>query len=213
MGSGTRNKVLVEQANGQPAKPGALGRGLWRGSNSRVSISVPMRYLVIVGLILLAVLLLLLGRHLQAPTHVSDKVYDLLLGTLLSHRVPEVSIDQLASGHFRVLDARSYREFDVSHLHGATCVGYDDFDVNRLAGIEKQDPLAVYCSVGYRSERIAEKLRRQGYTSVVNVYGGIFEWVNTGHPVVTGQATETDKVHAYSAFWSIWLKRGERVDQ
>lgn len=166
-----------------------------------------------IGLILLVVLLFLWGRYVQAPTHLNDKVYDLLLATLLPHSVPEVSIDKLASGHFHILDARSYREFDVSHIQGATWVGYDDFDVARLAGIEKQDSLAVYCSVGYRSERIAETLRRQGYSNVVNVYGGIFEWVNTGHPVVTGQATTTNKVHAYSAFWGVWLKRGEKVYQ
>lgn len=172
-----------------------------------------MRYSVMIGLMLLVILLFLVERHSQATTHVSDRVYDLLLSTLLSHSVPEVSIDQLASGLFRVLDARSYQEFEVSHIQDATWVGYEEFDVTRLAGIEKQDPLAVYCSVGYRSERISELLHQQGYINVVNVYGGIFEWVNTGHPVVTDQATETNKVHAYSALWGVWLKRGERVYQ
>jgi rhodanese-related sulfurtransferase len=170
-----------------------------------------MSHSVIIGAILLMALLFLWSRQLQAPTHVSDKVYDLLLATLLSHSVPEVSSEKLASEPFRVLDTRSYREFEVSHIQGAIWVGYDDFDVARLAGIERQGPVAVYCSVGYRSERIAEKLRQQGYTNVVNVYGGIFEWVNTGHPVITGLGTETDKVHAYSAFWGVWLKRGERL--
>ena len=108
-----------------------------------------------IGLILLVVLLFLWGRYVQAPTHLNDKVYDLLLATLLPHSVPEVSIDKLSSGHFHILDARSYRKFDVSHIQGATWVGYDDFDEARLAGIEKQDCFAVYCSVGYRSERIA----------------------------------------------------------
>ena len=164
-----------------------------------------------IGLMLLMAFLFLWGRQLQAPTHVSGKVYDLLLATLLSHRVPEVSIDQLMSEPFHLLDARSYQEFEVSHIQGAIWVGYNDFEAARLAGIERRDPVAVYCSVGYRSERIAEKLHQQGYTNVVNVYGGLFEWVNTGHPVVTGLGTETDKVHAYSAFWGVWLKRGERL--
>ncbi len=159
------------------------------------------------------VFLFLLEHHLQASIHVSDRAYDLLLATFLSHSVSEVSIDELVAGRFHVLDARSYREFEVSHLQGATRVGYEDFAVARLAGIEKDNPVAVYCSVGYRSERIAEQLRQQGYTSVVNVYGGIFEWMNTGHLVVTGHSTETDKVHAYSAFWGVWLKRRERVYQ
>ncbi len=114
---------------------------------------------MISGLVVLGVLLFLWGRHLHAPTHVSDTAYDLLLSSLLSHSVPEVSVDQIESGQYRLLDARAYREFEVSHIAGATWVGYDDFDLARLAGIEHQTPLAVYCSVGYRSERIAEQLR------------------------------------------------------
>jgi len=47
--------------------------------------------------------------------------------------------------------------------------------------------------------------------NVVNVYGGIFEWVNRGHPVVTGDGTETETVHAYSKSWSMWLTRGNHV--
>lgn len=62
----------------------------------------------------------------------------------------------------------------------------------------KHVPIAVSCSVGYRSERIAECLRRQDDTSVVNVFGRIFEWVNIEHPAVTGHVTETDKLHTYS---------------
>jgi rhodanese-related sulfurtransferase len=170
-----------------------------------------MRYLLIIGLVGLAIVLFLGRRNLQAPMHVSDKAYDLLLSTLLSHSVPEISVTGLASGHFQILDARSYREFEVSHIPGAAWVGYEDFSLDRLTGIDTQSPVAVYCSVGYRSERIAEQLHRRGYTNVVNVYGGIFQWVNTGHPVVTSDGTETEAVHAYSILWGLWLKRGERI--
>ncbi len=170
-----------------------------------------MRYLVILGSIVFALFLFLWDRNLQAPIHVRDKAYDLLLSTLLSHSVPEVSVDQIASANFHILDARAYREFEVSHIEGATWVGYDDFDIGRLAGISKQATVAVYCSVGYRSERIVNTLHRQGYAHVVNVYGGIFEWVNTGRPVVTSDGSQTETVHAYSKLWSIWLTRGTHV--
>ncbi len=170
-----------------------------------------MRYPIILGMVVLGVLLFLWGRHRHAPTHVSDTAYDLLLSTLLSHSVPEVSVDQIESGQYRVLDARAYREFEVSHIAGATWVGYDNFDLARLAGIATHAPVAVYCSVGYRSERIVERLLQQGYTNVVNVYGGIFEWVNTGRPVVAENGTQTEQIHAYSTSWAIWLKRGEPV--
>lgn len=161
--------------------------------------------------IALALVLVLWIRNIQAPTHVSDKAYDLLLSTLLSHSVPEISVDGLASAHFHILDARSPREFAVSHIPGATWVGDDEFSVDRLASIDLQAPIAVYCSVGYRSERIAVQLHRRGYPNVVNVYGGIFEWINMGHPVVTSDGTETDAIHAYSKLWGIWLTRGRRI--
>jgi rhodanese-related sulfurtransferase len=144
-----------------------------------------MRYPMIVGFFVLGVVLFLWGRNLQAPTHVTGKAYDLLLSTLLSHSVPEISVDSLATGHFHILDARSYREFEVSHIPGAYWAGYEDFSLDRLAGLDTKAPVAVYCSVGYRSERIAEQLHRRGYDNVVNVYGGIFEWVNTEHAVET----------------------------
>ncbi len=170
-----------------------------------------MRYQIVIGFVLLVILLFLWRGNVQAPTHVSTSVYDLFLSNLLSHSLPEVSVDKLTSRHFLLLDAREYREYEVSHIEGAVWVGYGDFTPNRLVGIDQQTPLAVYCSVGYRSERIAENLLRLGYTNVSNVYGGIFEWVNTGHAVVTVDGTETDQIHAYSKLWGIWLTRGGRV--
>lgn len=170
-----------------------------------------MRYPIIIALVLLLVLLLLWGRHLHASIHVGDKTYDVVLSTLLSHSVPEVSVESLQHGNFRVLDARTHREFEVSHIPGATWVGYEDFSLDRLAGIDKHAPVAVYCAVGYRSERIAERLQQQGYVNVVNVYGGIFEWVNKKYPVVTDGGAETGDIHAYSRFWGIWLTRGTRI--
>ena len=170
-----------------------------------------MRYVIVIVLALLLGLLLLWGRYLQAPIHVTDTSYDLLLSVLLSHSVPEVSVDTLTSENFQLLDTRGYQEFKVSHIPGAVWVGYEEFSPTRLAGIDKQAPVAVYCAVGYRSEQVAERLRQDGYLNVVNVYGGIFEWVNTQRPVVTTDGSETDRIHAYSKFWGFWLKRGTHI--
>lgn len=106
-----------------------------------------------------------------------------------------------------LLDAREQGEFNVSHLEGAQWVGYDDFDLSRVANIDKQQPIVVYCSVGYRSERIARQLMKAGYTNVRNLYGGIFQWVNTGNPVVNNSGA-TDSVHTYNKKWSKWLTEG-----
>ncbi len=51
------------------------------------------------------------------------------------------------------------------------------------AFIGEESKVVVYCSVGYRSEKIAEKLKAAGYKNVFNLYGGIFEWENQNLPV------------------------------
>lgn len=106
-----------------------------------------------------------------------------------------------------LLDAREFNEFSVSHIEGATWVGYDDFELSRVASIDKEQPIVVYCSVGYRSERVARQLINAGYTDVRNLYGGIFQWVNAGHEVVN-TAGPTDSVHTYNKKWSKWLTEG-----
>ena len=50
-------------------------------------------------------------------------------------------------------------------------------------GWSKSDTIVLYCSIGYRSEKIGEKLVEMGYGHVFNLYGGIFEWVNRDLPV------------------------------
>ena len=42
----------------------------------------------------------------------------------------------------------------------------------------------MYCSIGKRSEKVTQKLKKAGYNNVSNLYGGIFEWVNQGNEVV-----------------------------
>ena len=109
-----------------------------------------------------------------------------------------------------VLDAREKKEFDVSHLNGAIWVGYDDFRLDRVKA-EKDGRVVVYCSVGYRSEKIGEKLKKAGYSNVFNLFGGIFKWKNSAYPLVDDTGSETDYIHAYDADWGKWLVKGKKV--
>jgi len=62
-----------------------------------------------------------------------------------------------------------------------------------------------------RSEKVVEKLEELGYRDVYNLYGGIFEWVNQGYPVVNERNDTTLEVHGFSRIWSVWLDRGKVV--
>ena len=76
---------------------------------------------------------------------------------------------------------------------------------------DKNATIIVYCSVGIRSEDIAEKLQKAGYKNVFNLFGGIFEWKNKQNVVVDTNNNPTEKVHTFSKEWSKWLKKGIKV--
>ena len=69
----------------------------------------------------------------------------------------------------------------------------------------------MYCSLGIRSEDIAEKLKKVGFTNVRNLYGGIFEWKNKDFKVYDINNNETENVHAFNNEWGKWLKKGVKI--
>lgn len=142
---------------------------------------------------------------------VTSQAYDQMLNSLLSHTVPEQSVREVdTTKRITFLDAREKREYEVSHIPGAIWVGYDDFEMSRVGELSKDAPILVYCSVGYRSEKISEKLMQAGYQDVSNLYGGIFEWKNQHRPVVNSQG-KTEAVHAYDRVWGVWVNEGKKV--
>lgn len=142
----------------------------------------------------------------QKNTDIDLEVQRLYKGT-----VPVMPIDGLSHGKVVVVDAREREEFDVSHLPEAIWVGYGDFQLSRLKDVGKQDSIVVYCSIGYRSERVGEKLLKAGYVNVFNLYGGVFQWKNSGRAVIMSNGDTTDRVHCYNRNWSRFLLKGEKV--
>ena len=112
-----------------------------------------------------------------------------------------------------LLDAREYKEYEVSHLKDAIFVGHKTFQLSSIKDKLKQkdQKIVVYCSLGVRSEDIAETLKKEGYTNVFNLYGGIFEWKNKGYNIYTSNNTITENVHVFSEAWSRWLTKGKKV--
>ncbi|MFD1160810.1 rhodanese-like domain-containing protein [Hwangdonia seohaensis] len=112
-----------------------------------------------------------------------------------------------------ILDAREFSEYKTSRLKNAIYVGYNDFNLKKTIKKlnNKQQPVIVYCSIGVRSEDIAEKLKKAGYTSIYNLYGGIFEWKNNNLPVYNSEEKETDSIHTFNKEWSKWLKKGIKI--
>ena len=145
-------------------------------------------------------------------TSCGQNTFEEKMSSIYKGTVPLIkSTDVLGLSDVVLLDTRSPREFNISHLKGAQMVDYDGFNASDVEGIDKNQEVIVYCSVGYRSERIGEKLQKMGFTNVKNLYGGIFDWKNQGFEVVNRANQETDSVHTYNKSWSKWLYKGIKV--
>ncbi len=166
-----------------------------------------------VKLFFLSLLLLPLWACGQSHPHCGSKVFDVTVSTLLHFTVPTISCAELhdQQSKYVVLDARERNEYDVSHLRAAQHIGYEQFNPASVAQLSKDAPIVVYCSIGYRSEKIGEKLQALGFRNVKNLYGSIFEWVNSGYEVVDNSGQVINKVHSYNAIWAQYIKNKKIV--
>ena len=146
-------------------------------------------------------LLLIIMPLLASAQQTLDPKFEKKIEGLIDHSVPVISCERLEqkmnTPNLYLLDAREKKEYETSHLKDAVWVGYNTFTAKNLAAVPKDGIVVVYCSVGYRSEKIGEQLKKLGYARVYNLYGGIFEWTNRTYPIVDQKNKKSSKVHAY----------------
>ncbi|WP_142785171.1 rhodanese-like domain-containing protein [Changchengzhania lutea] len=145
----------------------------------------------------------------------SQKTLSKLLKVYNDESIPYISVEDLKTGKEPVIlmDSREQKEYKTSHLKNAIHVGYTHFKIDSVQKTipNKESKIVVYCSVGVRSESIADSLKKVGYNNVYNLFGGIFEWKNNDLPVYNAEEKETDTVHTFSKEWSKWLTNGIKV--
>lgn len=151
-----------------------------------------------------------------SSTAFAQKKLDKLLNKWNNKNVSYMSVETLAMKKTKaiLLDAREEKEYNVSHIKDALFVGYTDFKIQetlKKLPKDRNTKIVVYCSLGIRSEKIANKLIKEGYMNVYNLYGGIFEWKNAGFQVIDAFGNSTEKVHTFNESWGKWLKKDEKV--
>jgi rhodanese-related sulfurtransferase len=109
-----------------------------------------------------------------------------------------------------LLDARTPAEFAVSHLPGARRVDLKAPLTELLNHLGTNQPVVVYCSVGYRSSRLAERLQQAGCTNVFNLDGSIFQWANEDRPLER-DGRPVSEVHPYNKTFGQRLRPEHRA--
>ena len=84
-----------------------------------------------------------------------------------------------------VIDARSESEYAEDHLPGAVNVDIysPDFE-KRLAALDKNAPLYLYCRSGGRSGQALSQAKALGFKKAVHLSGGILAWEAQGKKTV-----------------------------
>jgi len=87
-----------------------------------------------------------------------------------------------------ILDVRTPEEFANSHIFGAINmdVRSDDFN-NRIAKLDKDQPVYVYCLSGGRSANASNILADNGFKIVNNMLGGISKWSGENKPTISSK--------------------------
>jgi rhodanese-related sulfurtransferase len=140
---------------------------------------------------------------LVTATSCGQKTFKEMADEMAANKAPFVQLDAIDSSVV-LLDCRARDEYDVSHIPGAIWVGDD---IKAVEGFDKNKKYIVYCSVGYRSGKYAEKMNDKGFSNAFNLWGGIFHFINSGNKVVDADGI-TDKVHPYNEKWGQWLTKG-----
>lgn len=160
-------------------------------------------WIVVVGSILAAAIGVLVIRQTRAPDWSSIK------GRIAEEfpQVRQITADELdrwmskpGAPPPRLLDVREPEEYAVSHLPMALRIDPDAQAGDLPPDIGKDTPVVVYCSVGYRSAALAQRLQTAGFTNVRNLDGSIFQWANEGRPVLRN-GREVREVHPYDSKW------------
>jgi rhodanese-related sulfurtransferase len=97
--------------------------------------------------------------------------------------IPTVQAADVTDDAF-LLDVREPGEWDAGHAPGAHHVEMMTVPA-RLDQIPDEGTVVVICRHGHRSAQVVNYLRGQGRDNVVNLDGGIVDWVSAGRPIVT----------------------------
>ena len=153
---------------------------------------------------MLRINVLILFSCLLCQAQTGDDFEEYLTDLSSRFDIVQICADSLPAEGFILLDTREEDEFSISRIGNAIHAGYDDFELSMLDMVPRDSEIIVYCSVGYRSSKIALELIDHGFKNVKNLYGGIFKWANEGRPLYT-DSTQTAKIHTYNRHWGRFI--------
>jgi adenylyltransferase/sulfurtransferase len=80
-----------------------------------------------------------------------------------------------------IVDVREPNEYQINRIAGSVLIPLGDIP-KRYVELDPNDELVMQCKVGGRSAKAADFLRSKGYKKVLNLAGGILDWIDKVDP-------------------------------
>jgi len=81
----------------------------------------------------------------------------------------------------KIVDVREPNEYQINRIPGSVLIPLGDVP-KRYQELNPDEPLVVHCKTGGRSAKAADFLRSVGFKRVLNLRGGVLDWVDKVDP-------------------------------
>src|SRR5438552_17257990 len=81
----------------------------------------------------------------------------------------------------KIVDVREPNEYQINRIQGSTLMPLGDVP-KRYNELNPDDEIVVHCKMGGRSAKAADFLRSVGFRHVLNLKGGILDWIDKVDP-------------------------------
>jgi adenylyltransferase/sulfurtransferase len=81
----------------------------------------------------------------------------------------------------KIVDVREPNEYQINRIPGSELIPLGDVP-KRVNELDPNDEIVVHCKMGGRSAKAADFLRSVGYKKVLNLKGGILDWIDKVDP-------------------------------
>ena len=81
----------------------------------------------------------------------------------------------------KIIDVREPNEYQINKIAGSTLIPLGDVP-KRYAELDPEAEIVVHCKMGGRSAKAADFLRSVGFKRILNLKGGILDWIDKVDP-------------------------------
>jgi rhodanese-related sulfurtransferase len=114
---------------------------------------------------------------------------------------PDAFEKAIQKENIQILDVRTASEYNSGHIENSLQADWNNQPqfLDRIQYIDKIKPVYIYCLAGGRSSAAADWMRKNGYTNVVELVGGINAWKKAEKPL---EGVVIEKQMTIEEYWA-----------